>query len=48
MAKEHTIMRVEIFVALISYIPNPIEVHGENVSNLRAGVRIPVDPTDFV
>jgi hypothetical protein len=24
------------------------QVHGENVSDLRAGVRIPVDPTDFV
>jgi hypothetical protein len=27
---------------------NPTEVNGENVFALRAGVRIPVDPTDFV
>jgi hypothetical protein len=29
-------------------ILNPTEVHGENVSDLKAGVRIPVDPTHFV
>jgi hypothetical protein len=30
------------------HILNPTEVHDVNVSDLRAGVRIPVDPTDFV
>jgi hypothetical protein len=30
------------------HILNPTEVYGKNVSDLRAGVRIPVEPTDFV
>ena len=32
----------------IYHILDPTEVHGENVSDLRTGVRVSLDPTDFV
>ena len=32
----------------LKHVPNPTEVHGEKVFDLRAEVQILVDPSDFV